>query len=42
MYDKYFEESDSSKRNETFKEFYTSKKEALEVATKIYMLNKAA
>ena len=42
MYDKYFEESDSSKRSETFKEFYTSKKEALEVATKIYMLNKAA
>ena len=42
MYDKYFEESDSSKRSETFKEFYTSKKEALEVATNIYMLNKAA
>ena len=35
-YDKYFDES------ETFKEFYTSKKEALEVATKIYMLDKAA
>ena len=30
------------KKSETFKEFYTSKKEALEVATKIYMLNKAA
>ena len=42
MYDKYFAESDSSKRCENFKEFYTSKKEALEVATKIYMLNKAA
>ena len=42
IYDKYFEESDSFKRSETFKEFYTSKKEALEVATKIYMLDKAA
>ena len=42
IYDKYFEESDSSKRSETFKEFYTSKRETLEVATKIYMLEKAA
>ena len=39
IYDKYFEES--NQENETFKEFYKSKEEALKAATRIYTLYKS-
>lgn len=40
IYDKYFNNADSKDSN-TFKEFYASKEEALEVATKVYELYKS-